>query len=184
MLDEFDKLQEGIDAGITSPQVPENIRYLLHTYPSLSAILTGSRRLKRLREEYWSALFGFGHRVPVSELPLEDARLLVTQPVRGRLTYVPEARDLRSRTVFTTTLPNPVLVQPNLRARRPFGRANGGGEERAVNTAAQEMVEDNEHFRTLWGYAGTERRRFVLALCQQLEEGAGSYHTELAGDEA
>ena len=60
MLDEFDKLQEGIDAGITSPQVPENIRYLLHTYPGLSAILTGSRRLKRLREEYWSALFGFG----------------------------------------------------------------------------------------------------------------------------
>ena len=51
MLDEFDKLQEGIDAGITSPQIPENIRYLLHTYPNLSAILTGSRRLKRLREE-------------------------------------------------------------------------------------------------------------------------------------
>ena len=43
--------------------------------------------------------------------------------------------------------------------------------EGAVNIAAQEMVEDNEHFRTLWGYAGTESRRFVLALCQQLEEG-------------
>ena len=80
MLDEFDKLQEGIDSGITSPQVPENIRYLLHTYQGMSAILTGSRRLKRLREEYWSALFGFGHRISVSELPLEDARLLVTRP--------------------------------------------------------------------------------------------------------
>ena len=29
MLDEFDKLQEGIDAGIASPQVPENLRHLL-----------------------------------------------------------------------------------------------------------------------------------------------------------
>ena len=93
MLDEFDKLQMGIDNGVTSPQVPENIRYLLHTYPELSAILTGSRRIKRLREEYWSALFGFGHRIPVSALPLEDARLLVTRPVDGRLVYVPEARD-------------------------------------------------------------------------------------------
>ena len=56
MLDEFDKLQEGIDAGITSPQVPENIRHLLQHQPGVSAIITGSRRLKRLREEYWSAL--------------------------------------------------------------------------------------------------------------------------------
>ena len=60
MLDEFDKLQEGIDNGVTSPQMPENIRFLIQTYPRFSAILTGSRRLKRLREEYWSALYGTG----------------------------------------------------------------------------------------------------------------------------
>ena len=168
MLDEFDKLQEGIDAGITSPQVPENIRYLLHTYPGLSAILTGSRRLKRLREEYWSALFGLGHRVPVSELPLEDARLLVTRPVEGRLAYLPKARDR----VVELCSRQPFLIQSL--CNRIFEHAAHSEQtvkESAVNTAAQEMVEDNEHFRTLWGYAGTERRRFVLALCQQLEEG-------------
>ena len=167
MLDEFDKLQEGINAGITSPQVPENIRYLLHTYPSLSAILTGSRRLKRLREEYWSALFGLGHRVPVSELPLGDARLLVTRPVEGRLTYVPEARDR----VVELGARHPFLIQSL--CNRIFECAALSDERTvtvgAVNTAAQEMVKDNEHFRTLWGYAETERRRFVLALCQQLE---------------
>lgn len=167
MLDEFDKLQEGINAGITSPQVPENIRYLLHTYPSLSAILTGSRRLKRLREEYWSALFGFGHRVPVSELPLGDARLLVTQPVEGRLTYVPEARDR----VVELGARHPFLIQSL--CNRIFERTALSDERTvtvgAVNTAAQEMVKDNEHFRTLWGYAETERKRFVLVLCQQLE---------------
>lgn len=171
MLDEFDKLQEGIDAGITSPQVPENIRYLLHTYPGLSAILTGSRRLKRLREEYWSALFGFGLRVPVSELSLEDARLLVTQPVEGRLVYLPEARDrvveLCSRQPFLIqSLCNQIFEHAAHSDKRMVTVT-----ERVVNTVAQEMVEDNEYFRTLWGYAGTERRRFVLALCQQLEEG-------------
>ncbi len=168
MLDEFDKLQEGIDARITSPQVPENIRYLLHTYPGLSAILTGSRRLKRLREEYWSALFGFGYRVPVSELPLEDARLLVTQPVEGRLAYLPEARDH----VVELCSRQPFLIQSL--CNRIFEHTAHSGrtvKEGAVNIAVQEMVEDNEHFFTLWGYAGTERRRFVLSLCQQLEEG-------------
>ena len=166
ILDEFDKLQEGIDDGITSPQVPENIRYLLHTYTGLSAVLTGSRRLKRLREEYWSALFGFGHRIAVSELPLKDARLLVTRPVEGRLTYVPEATER----VVNLCAQQPFLIQSL--CNRIFERTALSNERMVtvggVNTAAQEMVTDNEHFRTLWGYAGTERRRFVLALCQRL----------------
>ncbi|MCY3968488.1 MAG: N-6 DNA methylase [Acidobacteria bacterium] len=169
MLDEFDKLQEGIDSGVTSPQVPENIRYLLHTYTGLSAVITGSRRLKRLREEYWSALFGFGHRVPVGELPLEDARLLVTRPVEGRLAYVPEATDrvvqLCARQPFLIqSLSNRVFESAAVSNRRTVTVA-------AVDAAAKEMVVDNEHFRTLWDYAGTERRRFVMSLCQQLDVG-------------
>ena len=166
MLDEFDKLQEGIDAEVTSPQVPENIRYLLHTYPEFSAILAGSRRIKRLREEYWSALFGFGHRVPVSGLQPDDARLLVTQPVDGRLVYVPEARDL----VVELCARQPFLIQSL--CNRIFESAARSKRRTVtvddVNAAAEAVTEDNEHFRTLWGYAGTERRRFLLALCQNL----------------
>lgn len=167
MLDEFDKLQEGIDAGITSPQVPENIRYLLHTYPTLSAVLTGARRLKRLREEYWSALFGFGHRIQVSGLPLEDAHLLVTRPVEGRLTYIPEATDR----VVELCARQPFLIQ-SLCNRIFEGAALSNQRTVTVSTvdaAAKDMAQDNEHFRTLWGYAATERRRFILALCEQLE---------------
>ena len=169
MLDEFDKLQEGIDNGITSPQVPENIRYLLHTYPGVSAILTGSRRLKRLREEYWSALFGLGHRVAVSELRGRDARLLVTQPVEGRLSYVPEARDR----VVDLCARHPFLIQSL--CNRIFDRAAESGRRLVTvgeaNRAAVEMVRDNEHFRTLWDYAETERKRLILAWCQRLQEG-------------
>ncbi len=166
MLDEFDKLQEGIDAGVTSPQVPENIRYLLHTYPELSAVLAGSRRIKRLREEYWSALFGFGHRIPVSALPLEDARLLVTRPVDGRLVYVPEARDR----VVELCARQPFLIQSL--CNRLFESAARSQRRTVtvddVEAGAGVMTEDNEHFRTLWGYAGSERRRFLLALCAGL----------------
>lgn len=169
MLDEFDKLQEGIDAGVTSPQVPENIRYLLHTYPDLSAVLAGSRRIKRLREEYWSALFGFGHRVPVSALPFEDARRLVTQPVDGRLVFVPEARDR----VVELCARQPFLIQSLCNrifesAARSDRRTVAVGD---VDEAAHALTEDNEHFRTLWGYAGTERRRFLLSLFRRLRGG-------------
>ena len=33
------------------------------------------------------------------------------------------------------------------------------------------MVQDNEHFHTLWGYAGSERRRLILALCSSFANG-------------
>src|SRR5262249_3025565 len=151
MLDEFDKLQEGIDSGVTSPQVPENIRHILQHHQALSAILTGSRRLKRLREEYWSALFGLGYRLGISALPLDDARRLVTEPVSERLRYLPTARDR----VVELCAAQPFLIQSI--CNRIFERAAEWGDRtitvEAVDQAASETVLDNEHFQTLWDYA-------------------------------
>jgi type I restriction enzyme M protein len=177
MLDEFDKLQEGIDSGVTSPQVPENIRYLLHEYPNLSAIITGSRRLKRLREEYWSALFGIGYRIGISDLPVEAARALVTEPVEGRLLYLPEARDriveLCARQPFLVqSLCNHVFENAVRTSDRTITPSH-------IEKAIEEMAGDNEHFQTLWGYAGKERRRVILALCEQLAEGDDPVNLEL-----
>jgi type I restriction enzyme M protein len=169
LLDEFDKLQEGIDSGVTSPQVPENIRHLLQHNKGLSAILTGSRRLKRLREEYWSALFGLGHRIPISALALEDAMRLVTEPVADRLSYLPAARNR----VVELCARQPFLVQSL--CNRIFEKAAESRDRTVtistVDSAADEMVRDNEHFRTLWDYAQTHRRRLLLAMCDRLEGG-------------
>ncbi|MCA9630364.1 MAG: ATP-binding protein, partial [Myxococcales bacterium] len=177
MLDEFDKLQEGIDTGVTSPQVPENIRHILQHHEGLSAILTGSRRLKRLREEYWSALFGLGYRLGISALPLEDAGKLVTEPVTERLDYLPAARDR----VVELCARQPFLIQSL--CNRVFEKAAESGERTitvaAVNDAAGEMVLDNEHFRTLWEYAQTHRRRLILALCERLANEPDAVNLEL-----
>jgi type I restriction enzyme M protein len=165
MLDEFDKLQEGIDSGITSPQVPENIRYLVQTYPHFSAILTGSRRLKRLREEYWSALFGLGTRFGVTSLSRDAARLLINEPVKGRLTYSGEATN---RAIYLTA-GQPYLLQ--CLCNRVFDMASqlktGSVTLDLVDRASDSLVKDNEHFASLWDYASTDRRRFILALCQK-----------------
>ncbi len=179
MLDEFDKLQEGIDSGITSPQVPENIRHLLQHQRDLSAIITGSRRLKRLREEYWSALFGFGHRIGVSAMPADDARRLVTKPVEGRLDYLPQARDR----IVELCARHPFLIQ-SLCNRVFEHAASDGGRTITVDIverAASDMVADNEHFRTLWDYAGSTRRRILLALCDRLAEGSDPVNLDLLG---
>ena len=168
MLDEFDKLQESIDAGITSPQVPENIRHLLQHQPGVCAIITGSRRLKRLREEYWSALFGLGYRIGVSALTDADARRLVTEPVAGRLEYLPHARNR----VVELCAGHPFLIQSL--CSRVFDQMAERNDRTvtldAVDQAATEMVRDNEHFQTLWDYAGCARRRLLLALCERFAE--------------
>ncbi|MGJ5195202.1 N-6 DNA methylase [Bradyrhizobium sp. HKCCYLRH1030] len=171
MLDEFDKLQEGIDNGVTSPQVPENIRFLIQTYPNFSAILTGSRRLKRLREEYWSALYGLGISVQVTALDMQSARSVVTEPVRGKLTYSPEAIER----VVELTARQPYLMQCLCNkvfdyAVQTKSRSITVG---IVNDAANNLVRDNEHFASLWDYAGAgptlgrRRRQLVLLLCAQ-----------------
>ena len=130
MLDEFDKLQEGIDAGITSPQVPENLRHLLQHQPDLSAIITGSLRLKRLREEYWSALFGLGHRIGISALRIEDARQLVARPVEGMLDYLPQACESAREPVRLPAVSRPVTLQPGVRAGGGRRQTDGHGRHR------------------------------------------------------
>ena len=169
MLDEFDKLQEGIDSGVTSPQVPENIRYLFQNNTGMAGVLTGSRRIRRMREEYWNALFGFGFAVSVTALPQDAAAALVREPVAGRLAYQPDAVEQ----ITTVCARHPFLIQLlcarvfNLAVSRDLRRVS----VRDVDEAIDDMVRDNEHFRTLWGYAGSERARYLLWLCHDLQDG-------------
>jgi len=165
MLDEFDKLQEGIDNGVTAPQVPENIRFLIQTYPRFSAILTGSRRLKRLREEHWSALYGLGTSIQVTALDIDYARRIVTEPVKGKLTYSPEAIER----VIEVTARQPYLLQ--CLCNRIFDFA-AQTKTRSITLSVVEqacaaLVMDNEHFASLWDYAGSDRRRLILILCAE-----------------
>jgi type I restriction enzyme M protein len=162
MIDEFDKLQEGIDNGVTSPQIPENIRYLIQTMPRFAAIMTGSRRMQRLRNEYWSALYGLGNRIGVTALDQKAAKMLVTEPVKGRLAYTDEAANL----VVELTARQPYIIQylcntifelANFKEQRSITAS-------VVQEAARTFVEANEHFATLWGYVETDRRRFLISL--------------------
>jgi len=168
LLDEFDKLQEGIDSGITSPQVPENIRYLIQNNPQFSAILTGSRRLKRLREEYWSALFGLGTNVQVTALDKPNAIKVVTEPVRGRLVFAPDAIDK----ILKLTAMHPYLLQCLCNKVFDFAIKTRSKNISAtvVDDCAIKLAQDNEHFANLWDYAGLGpatgrcRRQLVLML--------------------
>jgi type I restriction enzyme M protein len=177
MLDEFDKLQEGIESGVTSPQVSDNIRHLFQTRPGVSAIITGLGSLKRLRENYWSALFGFGHSIGVKPLEPSELRDLVTRPVEGRLTFERSSLDL----IEELTARQPYLAQTLCARIFELAKANGRRHVRLdeVREAESRMVRDNEHFQALWSYAGSERRRYLLCLCSRLADGSQRLNADL-----
>lgn len=172
MLDEFDKLQEGIDNGVTSPQVPENIRYMVQTYSNFSAILTGSRRLKRMREEYWSALYGLGTRFGVTSLAHDAASRLVTDPVKGRLAF---SRESIERAI-SLTHGQPYLLQ--CLCNRIFDMTSQLKIRSVtldlVEQAGDLLAENNEHFASLWDYARSDLRRFLLGLIHKETDGPNS----------
>jgi len=166
MLDEFDKLQEGVENGITSPQVFQNIRHLVHTHHDLSLILAGTPLLKHLREQHWSALYGFGISIPVSFLEPSDARDLITEPVEKTLRYSEAAIER----IIEATNGQPYLIQSlcnsiflDLAEESTRNVVSLTDAEKAI----REMTERGGHFRDLWNFAKTARRRLLLALAQR-----------------
>ncbi|MBS1789702.1 MAG: N-6 DNA methylase [Acidobacteria bacterium] len=171
MLDEFDKVQEGIDHGVTSPQLPENLRFIFQTYPRVSAILTGWR-IRRMREEYRNALYGIGIPLKVSALDEAAARELVIRPVTGRLIIPPSIRD----EIVDLCARQPYLLQ--YLCDRLFEECAMVGARTVtralVDEAASKIVsskEGFEHFIKLWEFIGTNRRRYLSCLINELSAG-------------
>jgi type I restriction enzyme M protein len=169
LLDEFDKIKEGIESGVTSPMVPESLRYLIQSHSGLAMVFSGSKRLKELREGYWSALFGIGRRVSVGSINVDSARMLVTEPVRGVLTYTDEARDLIVRLAAC----QPFMIQSL--CNYVFEDCVNTGDRivtvEVVDRSSSELVVENEHLASLWDFAGTDTARLVLHTVADLGNG-------------
>jgi type I restriction enzyme M protein len=167
MFDEFDRVQEGIESGVTSDQVPENIRHLFQTYNDLAGFFTGSRTIRRLRMEYWNVLFGMGEPLKLTGLEEGEARQLIEQPVAGRLVFTDEA----VRLITTLTARQPLLIQAI--CLRLFDLCKAEGERSVgaslVERVAQEKAADNEHFETLWSHIASDRQRLLVFLVDSME---------------
>lgn len=182
MFDEFDRIQAGIDSGVTSDQVPENFRHLLQSYAQVAAILTGSLKIRRLRQQYWHVLFNLGQSLQLHGLDEPSARELVIDPVRGGIVYVPEAVDK----IVQLTARQPLLIQ--VLCARLFDlcqdRHVGLVTLDMVSEAADEQVEDSENFATIWGFIESPRQRCLLLLLEKLTRNAGRVTPILLRDQA
>jgi hypothetical protein len=168
MVDEFEKLQEGIDTGVTPAHIPENLRFLFQDTSFLSGILAGSRRMSRMRQSYFGPLFGIGQRIELGALDDAASLALVERPIQGRIEY----EELAKRHVVDLCGHQPYLIQ--CLCHRLFLLCASTGARivgrRDVVAEADALVDGFEHFRALWDDLGSDRLRYLLCLVDQLGE--------------
>lgn len=93
LIDEFEVIDLAIQRGELSATVLENLRHLFQHRHDLAIVLTGSYRLTRFRQDYWSILFGLGLKREVGFLDELAARQLIRQPLADIVTFSAEAVD-------------------------------------------------------------------------------------------
>jgi type I restriction enzyme M protein len=107
--------------------------------------------------------------ISVTALDEHAARSLVMKPVEGRLVFAPAAVDR----ILLLTDRQPFLVQSL--CHRIFERCAASGDRNVttvtVDASADQLVDDNEHFRTLWDYIKSDCRRFIICLIDRLSAG-------------
>jgi hypothetical protein len=173
MLDEFDHIHVGTRSGVTNPQVPVNIRSLVHEHKNLALIISGTKELEKIRDDYWSMLFGLAFTIPVSGLSEDAARDLVQKPAAGQLNYQTRAVEEIVRLCGS----QPFLIQTL--CSRIFSGAmetqNPNVDNTRVDAAAERMATDNEHFRNLfYREISSDLQRIIFMLILKRSEADGA----------
>jgi type I restriction enzyme M protein len=161
LIDEFEIIDMAIREGHLNRLVLENLRHLFQHRHDLAAVLTGSYRLSRLSQEYWSILFGLGLKRQVGFLDETAARQLITSPLAGLVTYSAEAVER----ILQLTACQPYFVQMlchdlvNILNERKTTYAT----QSDVEVAAQEtLISADGHMRFMFRSANSSAWQAVL----------------------
>lgn len=170
MMDEFEKLQDGIDAGTLNPQILDNFRSLFQHQRGIATILSGSPRIQKLQAEYWGVLYGLGVVEPVGPLDIASARELVTEPAVSRLLFSPAAVDR----ICEMAARQPYLIQSL--CHQVFTLSVERGDQAVtpemVEEAAQRFAESSIYFRDVFRtYIRSARQRYLAFLIELSTKG-------------
>lgn len=161
LIDEFEVIDLAIQRKQLSSLVLENLRHLFQHRHDLAVVLTGSYRLSRLGQEYWSALFGLGLKREVGFLDESATRQLITQPIAGLVDYSEEAIER----IIQLTACQPYYVQMvchnivNILNKHETPYVTQSYVEEA---ALETLVSADGHMRFMYESAGSNSLKAVL----------------------
>jgi AAA+ ATPase superfamily predicted ATPase len=83
LIDEFEKIEEKIDAGIVSTDVFDSLRHIIQHRDKIIILLAGHHTLQERLKQYWNPLMETAINVKLTYLSKEEARLLIQSPWSG-----------------------------------------------------------------------------------------------------
>lgn len=161
LIDEFEVIDDAINRNLLSPQILENLRHLFQHRQDLAVVLTGSYKLRRLTNQYWSALFGIGLTCDVGFLDESSARKLVMEPLSEKVVFSNAAIDriiefTACQPYFIQTLCHNLVNLINLKMSPYVSQS-------MVEEAAQETLTSADgHFHSMFDSAGSALRKAIL----------------------
>jgi hypothetical protein len=107
-VDEFELLEQLIEANVVEQRLITFWRGLIQTYPWFVMVFAGLHTLDEMRQDYWCPLFSSVTAIPVEPLSFSAVQQLITQPSPDfELEYEP----IVIQKIFTLTNGQPYLVQ-------------------------------------------------------------------------
>lgn len=92
MVDEFEMLEDKINAGVFPKDLLFHFRHLMYNARNTALILAGCHTLESMTHEYWNPFFGITTNLRISYLSQEAAEEIITNPWDGfELQYTREA---------------------------------------------------------------------------------------------
>ena len=107
-VDEFELVETMIDEGRLEPHLLDFWRGLIQTYPWFIMVFAGLTTLREVTQDYWQSLYGSVLTIRVTFLEPQEARQLVTEPMRDFvIEYEPDAVER----IIELTHGQPYLIQ-------------------------------------------------------------------------
>ncbi len=104
VVDEFEQIKSGIDAGILDPDVIPFLRSQIQHRRRFAFLISGSFGLL---DPFWGAIVNLTARYELGMLDYDETVCLISEPIAGRLSYEKEAVE----TIWRQTAGHPYLVQ-------------------------------------------------------------------------
>jgi hypothetical protein len=187
LIDEFEKIEEKIDAGIVSTDVFDSLRHIIQHRDKIILLLAGHHTLQERLKQYWNPLMETAINVKLSYLSKEEARHLIQSPWENfELKYAPQALErivevCGGQPLLIQLVCKGVINRVNQRLQETGGEVIPMASRNDVEAVLQRIVVAEDHdadtitffFDAVWSWLKDDEKQYLkkLAGIAALEKG-------------
>lgn len=167
MMDEFQALEPRF--SMLDVDIFKMLRHIVQHDTNLDFILSGTLEMERIMKDYQAAMFGSAISKRIDFLDEQDARQLITAPIRKYIQYEPDAEDF----IIKITASHPYFVQLVCwtLSRSLIDRGKARVFVSDVERILPQVIEHGFHFDEIWVTDTTDLELYIMSIAGELLRG-------------